>query len=521
MADPPPNGRAECSLDIETKPNCGPPGFSDAEWAALFPSSPPLPPTFGPASERHARSKLPMPRFLSILSASRSLHALVVLNLWLAPWARRSLLRNVLMFGANIVMLGALWYANSLLPIFSNRNYWGGFAAIVSWDVVMLFLPPLFTRYRLRFAAYRKDPDGDMSAHNLSAVVRWAELVAGEPDASLLAHKDGDDLCPCPACVGDVMSRVAAYSFADVGARLCLMAAAGLFTTVWTMGITFREVSRTWWGVLSLVLLIAVVWINNGYVSILGAQFRANVASLDLSRRLQRRAVWMALDALVSRHEQRLSAASDAELGSDEKLAWGSVAEPALMHGSKRELYQGLHEELSALWRQRFTFMEFLAVYLGFYVLGIVLAAVINVAVGNCVPTYVLGLFAYLGVGTASDMINVAVANQHISGVTELYRSARRALREISAGARRQLPPSPRLETCLALVEADDRVLESYTDVEQWKGRILGFVVTFAALRSVLATMLTAGVALWTILRNGGTFVTPDFACPGLYLLSA
>ncbi|KAI9019660.1 hypothetical protein DFJ74DRAFT_707730 [Hyaloraphidium curvatum] len=100
--------------------------------------------------------------------------------------------------------------------------------------------------------------------------------------------------------------------------------------------------------------------------------------------------------------------------------------------------------------------VSLLAVYLGFYVLGTLLAAVINVAVGNCVP-YVLGMFAYLGVGTASDMVNVAVANQHISGVTELYRTARRSLRELCAKARRRFPPTSRLEAYLALIEADDR----------------------------------------------------------------
>ncbi|KAI9019662.1 hypothetical protein DFJ74DRAFT_707732 [Hyaloraphidium curvatum] len=531
MAESPPNHIAELGLDVEDKARVDQPGFSNAEWAALFPASPPLPPTFGAVfAERHVRPKLPLPEFLSILSACKPLHALVVLNLWLAPWARRSLLRNLLMLGAVFVMLGALWHANTLLPHFSSRNYWGGFSAMLSLNVVMLLLPPLFTRYSLRFAVHKKGSDGDVSGHNLSGVVRWTELVGQEPEGSpLLAHEDGDGLCPCPACVGDVMSRVAGYSILDLVARICLLTVSSLFGMVWTMAITFGEVAiGTWWGILSLVVIIALWWVNNGYISILGSTFRANVASLELSRRLQRRAVWIALDSLVSRHERNLFSELDSEPRPGEKLVRKSAhGEPisgtlnkegamAAQPSDDYELYQQLHEELSALWRQRFTFMEFLAVYLGFYVLGTLLAAVTNVAVGNCVPAYVLGIFAYLGVGAASDMVNVAVANQHISGVTELYRTARRSLRELSAKARRRFPPTSRLEACLALIEADDRVLKSYMDVDQWKGRVLGFVVTFATLRSMAVTMLTVGVALWSILRGGGTFVTLDFACPGL-----
>ncbi|KAI9022013.1 hypothetical protein DFJ74DRAFT_723046 [Hyaloraphidium curvatum] len=187
----------------------------------------------------------------------------------------------------------------------------------------MLVLPPLFARWKLRFTPTPKadgEPDivvrwcqlaDELKEADPTAVVWW-EAQGGDtcpPATRLLDHDPADALCPCSrgTCAGSTLRNVTGFAYVDASARVVTVTAA-VFLYSWTIAFTFRDVAMsTWWGICSLVAMYATVEVGVSLVNILGTRFRASLGTLELSRRVHHRAVWMCLRSLLDRFKAELA----------------------------------------------------------------------------------------------------------------------------------------------------------------------------------------------------------------------
>jgi hypothetical protein len=104
------------------------------------------------------------------------------------------------------------------------------------------------------------------------------------------------------------------------------------------------------------------------------------------------------------------------------------------------------------------------------------------------------------------DFITFAISNSNVDAIALLYTQARNELLVLleqggNAEARQDLRYS-----------AD--VLASFSDIEHYKARFMGFMITFDILRTLLAPLFTLGVGLWSIMRNLWIFATVETYCP-------
>ncbi|KAI9021146.1 hypothetical protein DFJ74DRAFT_115656 [Hyaloraphidium curvatum] len=493
-------------MDEEQPPSSGEdaaaaPFFGPDELAALFPAALPPVRSFGrrpppPAAHR----TLPLSEFRRVLGRQPALAALVDLNLALSWFAAQSPFRNLLCEIGAVLLVAAVWQANVAYPRFPLREQiLATFCYVLCISAILIF-PPLFTRWKLRFASYSAKQSGepDMSGHSLAGVVQWCRLAearsaeAGKA-SRLLEHEPDDPLCPCPrpSCAGGTLLSTTVYAYADDLARVAAMAGHS-FLAAWTLQFTFPDAARTWWGIGTLVVFYALYLVVNGWVTILGARFRANLATLDLSRKLHHRAVWLCLSSLVD--------------GFQAEIDSGGCTLPG--DAPAHEPYQSLHFELTTVWQQRFAYLAFNSIYLGFYATFTLVPALIMIAFGGCLPALYLAFLVYIGIAVFADGANVAAANSHIETVMDAYRAARLALRQLAA------LPNVTPEAA-ARISRHDQVIGSFLDADRWKARMLGFAVTPGSVRRMVVTLITVCVALWGVLRSSGVVFTLDMACSG------
>lgn len=120
---------------------------------------------------------------------------------------------------------------------------------------------------------------------------------------------------------------------------------------------------------------------------------------------------------------------------------------------------------------------------------------------------YIFGQLGVVLVHVGGELISFALSNSQVDAIGLLYDQARDELRISLAHA----------STSDRNVRQDLRyhelVLSSLAEVERYKARFLGFAVTFGLLRTLVATLFTLGIGLYSIMRGFGTFVTPETFC--------
>ncbi|KAI9002899.1 hypothetical protein DFJ74DRAFT_441362 [Hyaloraphidium curvatum] len=217
--------------------------------------------------------------------------------------------------------------------------------------------------------------------------------------------------------------------------------------------------------------------------------FIINVAYTMLERRLQCRAVGLAMSDLLG----RFRAAADNEDPPPRLRSW---------------LYVRLYYRFAAMCRTRSQQDSVVVSRLyGFILVPVMVFSMITyVAVGRCIAVWQLALFAHAAYYFTLNAVNLAARNALLDSIALVYRDAQRELRALSlwVGA------GP-LADELAL---HDRAVSTFLDIAHYRSRFFGFVVSFSTIRTMWVTALTVAVALWSIMRALNVGLTMESFCP-------
>ncbi|KAI9003850.1 hypothetical protein DFJ74DRAFT_693880 [Hyaloraphidium curvatum] len=113
------------------------------------------------------------------------------------------------------------------------------------------------------------------------------------------------------------------------------------------------------------------------------------------------------------------------------------------------------------------------------------------------------------------DLVNHAASNAGISSIRDLYRTARLEIRVSLSDPAVANATSPDRKAAARTLHAAEAVLASFCDVDAYRARFMGYPVGFGVVRTVLVTLFTVGIGLWSVLRGAGTYVTLQQACTG------
>ncbi|KAI9014321.1 hypothetical protein DFJ74DRAFT_289129 [Hyaloraphidium curvatum] len=515
-------------------------GLSADEWLVLFP----LPtetersrPADDPAAELREANPLTPETVQRALGGTPLLRALTRLSIALAPWASRLSLRISVAQATMVAGVAFVWVFNG--GRFGTRQL---VAAAVTAGVRFLlygFGMSLVSNMANRSILREPGSGGIVRLPDLSfwpTATLWryqqlsgASVSVGEKEGRqdddhtfdrpsvLLAHSEGDQFCccPAPACAGSAASRAGRTQAFLLATSLCLDAFhhfALVFTPLVTLGAVLWSTS---WGIfLGLVTIVACL--DASIPSHAGGPAVANnVPVCDLGRRLQYRAVSHALASLVSHCDAMVDTGK-------EDLAGGRV----------EEFYGELLPRLAAKWKSNVSFNVLVWVLLVIYACEAV-CLVINVvshrlrfrvrltghlsiflrqALGSCIPACQIALLVTTTFLLLMELLTTSLFNGQTSDVSVLCTSAARSLKTLAVRAVRD--PSLRTSGVPARLESHAALVLSYADTEAYRARLFGAQVSFAFVRTLAVTVLTAVLGLWSILRGSGVFVTMESVCP-------
>ncbi|KAI9034704.1 hypothetical protein DFJ74DRAFT_763283 [Hyaloraphidium curvatum] len=225
-------------------------------------------------------------------------------------------------------------------------------------------------------------------------------------------------------------------------------------------------------------------WALSGALAILGCldfvpvnvlgRFATNASLLRLSVRVQRRAMLLSLRRFLDGFDRALFSGNGC---GERELA-------------DVQLYVQLHYRLADAWERRVPFLVSGHILLGFSLAGTAVPFVVNLAAGSCIPAYLAAGFVFILAITVADLVHVALSNEQIERITELYRQAQTEIRDKIVRAQ-ALPPDPDRAPVLKALKGHDRLLDSFLQVSGFRGKFLGFVVDFGVLRTFLVTIFT------------------------------
>ncbi|KAI9010545.1 hypothetical protein DFJ74DRAFT_684854 [Hyaloraphidium curvatum] len=309
---------------------------------------------------------------------------------------------------------------------------------------------------------------GVLESSSPGALFRWLRLVRAPADkekgstGSLSAHVPGDEACPCWSCCNWVQNTAGFLSILDAALSVLSVSCALLLPT-YTPLVSY---SSTFW-----------------------TTYRSFVGSFTLEQRLHCRAVSIAIEDLLGRFR---AAAANGE------------PPPVL----KSWLYVRLHYRFAAMCRfRRRQDSLLISRLLGLVqVPGMVVFVVLSVAVGRCLIAWQLVYLAYSAFYFTFNGITLASRNALIDAVAGVYRDAQRDLRalQLRTGAGEMAS-----EIALHI-----GAISSFLEISHHRARLFGFVVSYGTVRTMLVTGLTVCVALWTVFRSLGVFVTLESFCP-------
>jgi len=174
--------------------------------------------------------------------------------------------------------------------------------------------------------------------------------------------------------------------------------------------------------------------------------------------------------------------------------------------------YVKLHLPLTSAWQRRILQYNVSPAVVLSASSVIAVLALINLFAFSCIPAAYICCIGNAFSINFVDLSNVVAANDQIEAIRSLYLEAAEELHEL----RREVLcgdhiTSPEL---FAAIEAEAEVLGSYLDVDRYRIRFWGFVVSYGMVRTLLVTLVTLIVGLWSILRGLGCFVTLETICP-------
>ncbi|KAI9002472.1 hypothetical protein DFJ74DRAFT_760305 [Hyaloraphidium curvatum] len=378
----------------------------------------------------------------------------------------------------------------------------------------------------------------DPSNHMLHAVSRWIDLCRLETDGcgprhppSLVVHVTGDDDCTCPAqtCAGSLPGRAAAYFLAESGIRVALLVLICPLFSCWTPIVTYGAVwFSTWWS--ALVGALAIAGSATAWVATCGALFRnPNPPVVELSRRLQRRAMGRALTALLDRYRGLLVACGTVT-DADADAAKGGAAEGPTFSAEgdgdpgkstsdllDSEPYARLYLHLAADWSQhrQTRAWRIISSIITLSLAGCIAGGIANIVVGSCIPAWQIAYIAWWIVYHMVYITSLAAANARIASVRGLLLQARiraEALLVAAAESDALHSPSPqRMAIRAALACHADRIRTFSTAGDPAK--FLGFEASFGTARAFLVTSLTVGFTVYGLLRGLGVRVVLESYC--------
>ncbi|KAI9016879.1 hypothetical protein DFJ74DRAFT_708924 [Hyaloraphidium curvatum] len=486
------------SARIDVRRKGGP--WSDAAWLALLPG-----PTPGGGAAWAAAAPDPAraARDADPLTPERVAHALADAGL---PALGRFMALRMRAVARSSLWMVPLWLASNTLPLpmlavpFAAASYssraLATFLVAVTWCTAAWFVTNALSA---RTASGYRDP-------GFEQFVRYVQLSTSSSHAdSLLEHSDRDPRCPCPApaCLGRLrtsftraLAARTVYSFASLWTSYAFVF---FYTQLVTLGgYTWTQAWSFVFAVLSLV--IRTVWYTAGALFLPFNEL--NAASVDLSSRLEARAFDLSLGQLLDSAAAAAASLSDSQTEADPDPA-------ASLPPITAEPYWTVHDALAPRMRTRFAnFEPANRVVLAGMAIELV-SGFVYVVGSSCLPAWVLLAFCTWASFALSDLVTVALANARAGAVADLHRSAAAELHRLvlslpaaerSAPLRRQLLDR---EAALASVAGE---------AEHMRARFAGVVVDTGVVRTVLATGLTVGVALFGILR-GSVAVTLESVC--------
>jgi ABC-type uncharacterized transport system fused permease/ATPase subunit len=104
-----------------------------------------------------------------------------------------------------------------------------------------------------------------------------------------------------------------------------------------------------------------------------------------------------------------------------------------------------------------------------------------------------------------TNALNLAFRNSLLEAIATVYRDAQRELRLLATRA----GPGPITKE----IKRHDTLISSFLEVSHYRARFFGFVVTFGTLTTLVVTVITIGVALWSVLRGIGLVSTLESFC--------
>ncbi|KAI9024857.1 hypothetical protein DFJ74DRAFT_666444 [Hyaloraphidium curvatum] len=482
--------------------------LDEDEWLAVLPAAPewfPDLPAASPPGDPAAAVRSERPLTLeALLAALRpqtgALAASVRLQVFVHPWSRRTFVRATWSFlgfiglTAVVCVFGGGYYSVPQLAV--------GMAAFLVMGTACTFLVSIFSVYRSTFKTVGSaSPSGmpqsspEFSSHGAAGLARWIQLAARRPATagSLLEHDPKDLLCPCSnaSCAGTIPLRAGVARVAESAFKFGIYL---LMTTFFLAGASIfppmmLAIWATPWSAFMCAFFLAGT-VAFG-IPIAFGRFSTNLPLLQLSRRINRRAMRLALTPLVEWY--RSAAFSGSWTGSE---------------NPQRAAYMDLHRIFASGWRNRIRSYNASSPLL-IPVAAAVVAGCANMAAGACLPALYPAYLLYQLLATfLFDLVHVAAANAQIDDIRSLYFDAAQELADL----RRELLACPsRADPALAAaLDADVQVLTGYTGADRYRARFLGFVVTFGALRTLLVTAVTLAVGLWSVLRGLGVVLTGE-----------
>ncbi|KAI9034470.1 hypothetical protein DFJ74DRAFT_716185 [Hyaloraphidium curvatum] len=358
----------------------------------------------------------------------------------------------------------------------------------------------------------------NFNLHAFAGLIRWIQLMepgstpngdpehASEPkppasapsEVVLLAHQDGDSACPCPrvSCSGGLPQAASTFALLDIAAKMIVGFVNSVFL-YWTALITLGGYTWTsWWGALLGVWAVLGWFVNIPVTNLV--RRTTNTRLLALQGRIHRRLLGIALADLVERSW----------------LAISCTAPVSELLSPSPEPYEVLHAQMTTVWRSGLEFLAFGRLGYVFFLAEFATCAAINAIGAGCIPLWTIFGFLYVLALFIADLINVAASNNQIEATDHLMGRVRADLQSFLVRAA-VLGGAERQHACDAVSRHADLLATLCASSSASMGTLLGFRITFGVLRRMAVTVVTVAVALYTVLRGSGIYLTPETVCPG------
>ncbi|KAI9011681.1 hypothetical protein DFJ74DRAFT_306027 [Hyaloraphidium curvatum] len=317
--------------------------------------------------------------------------------------------------------------------------------------------------------------------------------------SGLVAHREGDSLCPCRNCVRSLVRWIPWERFLrSLGLQLPVALYMSLMR--WTALVFLGGIiwSRAWGAILGTLSLLTIL--QYSAPSFWRTFVGRNDPFVRICTRVYRRATYLSLRSFVSRAAAALA---------------DPVSGLALLPA--QELFVELHRGYASRWSAfegNATEIAIASSLATMYVPMCLAWLVVSVSTGYCIPGWILVGILWFPVFIVLTLFGLPSINGQMDAVSELYRSAHLSLSSLLSEAA-GLPPSPQRDAVQERVRARAVLLQGLAgSAEHHRIRFWGLPVTYGLAKTVAVTLLTLIVGGWGIMRGFGTFVTLQTYCP-------